>query len=732
MYPNKMKIVVLCCAIVMLVNLYSVHSSSLENGLLIVTVATDETDGFLRYVRSTKKYDLDLKVYGLGEAWQGGDVANSAGGGYKINLLKAGLTEYAGRDDLIIMFTDSYDVVFTNGASEILEKFRKMDARVVFAAEGFCWPDKSLAEKYPVVTANEKRFLNSGGFMGYAKDIYEITHYRSVANTDDDQLYYTNIFLDPELREKWKIKLDTRAEIFQNLNGALGELTLKFKGSTSYIYNVISGTTPVVFHGNGPVKVEFNRMANYLSDGWTTNAGCQSCKDDVINLKQFMEDDFPTVMIGVFVEKKTPFITEFFQKVASLNYPKQKIDLLLHNSLELHKEATQVFVNTVADSYRSINVLHPSDKMSEINARNWAIEECRKKACQYFFSVDSDAHLDNGMTLQLLIEQNRSVIAPLIARTGKLWTNFWGSLGTNGFYARSEDYVDIVEGRKIGLWNVPYISSMYLIQGHIVSKLTNPYTALDVDPDMALCRYLRNKGIFMYVSNLHFFGHLVDSENFDTSHKHNELWDIFNNPHDWEKRYIHENYSKSLEEGAVISQPCPDVFWFPVVTDTFGDHLIEEMELFGQWSGGKNEDPRLAGGYENVPTDDIHLKQVDLERQWLHFLKVYVSPLQQKVFLGYYHDPPAALLNFVVKYDINRQRSLRPHHDSSTFTVNIALNSLGVDFEGGGCRFLRYNCSITATKKGWMLMHPGRLTHYHEGLPITKGTRYIMVSFVDP
>jgi hypothetical protein len=31
-----------------------------------------------------------------------------------------------------------------------------------------------------------------------------------------------------------------------------------------------------------------------------------------------------------------------------------------------------------------------------------------------------------------------------------------------------------------------------------------------------------------------------------------------------------------------------------------------------------------------------------------------------------------------------------------------------------------------------MMMHPGRLTHLHEGLRVTKGTRYIQISFVDP
>ena len=54
------------------------------------------------------------------------------------------------------------------------------------------------------------------------------------------------------------------------------------------------------------------------------------------------------------------------------------------------------------------------------------------------------------------------------------------------------------------------------------------------------------------------------------------------------------------------------------------------------------------------------------------------------------------------------------------------------DRQGGGCRFVRQDCSVTESRRGWMLMHPGRLTHYHEGLPTTNGTRYIFVSFVDP
>jgi len=140
----------------------------------------------------------------------------------------------------------------------------------------------------------------------------------------------------------------------------------------------------------------------------------------------------------------------------------------------------------------------------------------------------------------------------------------------------------------------------------------------------------------------------------------------------------------------------------------------------------------LTGGYENVPTRDIHMNQVGLEPQWLLFLKEFVKPLVERVFTGYNNDNPRSIMNFVVRYRPDEQPSLRPHHDSSTYTINLALNRPEIDYQGGGCRFIRYDCSVTNTRVGWMLMHPGRLTHFHEGLRVTNGTRYIMISFVDP
>lgn len=38
-------------------------------------------------------------------------------------------------------------------------------------------------------------------------------------------------------------------------------------------------------------------------------------------------------------------------------------------------------------------------------------------------------------------------------------------------------------------------------------------------------------------------------------------------------------------------------------------------------------------------------------------------------------------LAFVVRYKPDEQPSLRPHHDASTFTINIALNEVGLDYQ---------------------------------------------------
>ena len=72
--------------------------------------------------------------------------------------------------------------------------------------------------------------------------------------------------------------------------------------------------------------------------------------------------------------------------------------------------------------------------------------------------------------IQLPKFQNRRVLAPMLLRTGKAWSNFWGALGADGYYARSSDYMEIVQYKRLGVWNVPYVALCYLVQGAVIHE----------------------------------------------------------------------------------------------------------------------------------------------------------------------------------------------------------------------------------------------------------------------
>ena len=76
------------------------------------------------------------------------------------------------------------------------------------------------------------------------------------------------------------------------------------------------------------------------------------------------------------------------------------------------------------------------------------------------------------------------------------------------------------------------------------------------------------------------------------------------------------------------------------------EHIIEEAEAYGKWSGGNdnNKDDRLAGGYENVPTVDIHFTQLGFQEAWLYIVKTYAAPMVTKHYIGYYPDSKPNLM----------------------------------------------------------------------------------------
>ncbi|KAK6013673.1 hypothetical protein OSTOST_21008 [Ostertagia ostertagi] len=285
----------------------------------------------------------------------------------------------------------------------------------------------------------------------------------------------------------------------------------------------------------------------------------------------------------------------------------------------------------------------------------------------------------------------------MLAQPGKMFTNFWGDIAPNGYYARSEDYIAIVQRKRVGVWNVPFVTTALLINKEKMKEMKTPYFYdKHLDVDMSFCKWARDKGHFMYVDNEQDFGFLIVSEEYVDILQKGKLHPEIFGRRDMSTRAI-TDYSKKTP---LSSRRVLMSMTIPLVSERFCKEMIEEMEHFGHWSDGSNRDERLAGGYENVPTRDIHMRQIEYERHWLYFLDEYVRPIQEKVFTGYFHRPVESIMMFVVRYRPDEQPSLRPHHDASTFSIDIALNKKGVDYEGGGVSYPRYNCIVPADQVG--------------------------------
>jgi hypothetical protein len=213
----------------------------------------------------------------------------------------------------------------------------------------------------------------------------------------------------------------------------------------------------------------------------------------------------------------------------------------------------------------------------------------------------------------------------------------------------------------------------------------------------------------------------------------NDLYCFYTHRWFWEEKYLDPvflYYHRSNKIDRIPNkEPIPHLFEFPFLTPEFCHDLINEMNEFGKWSNGDHQDNRIAGGYENVPTQDIHLWQIGFDKIWKTIIKEYIHPWARYCYPGI--QDKGTNLDFVVKYSTTGQTKLEPHHDSSSYSLNIALNNRNKDFQGGGTRFIKTGYYHTNQKIGWCLMHPGRVTHYHEGVAITEGTRYILVTFAN-
>ena len=81
---------------------------------------------------------------------------------------------------------------------------------------------------------------------------------------------------------------------------------------------------------------------------------------------------------------------------------------------------------------------------------------------------------------------------------------------------------------------------------------------------------------------------------------------------------------------------------------------------------------------------------------------------------------------FVVKYDAKRQKELLRHYDSGDVSFILALSRKDY-YKGGGTNFDVLGTELVELAQGECLVFNSGM--YHAGLPISSGTRYLLVGF---
>lgn len=192
----------------------------------------------------------------------------------------------------------------------------------------------------------------------------------------------------------------------------------------------------------------------------------------------------------------------------------------------------------------------------------------------------------------------------------------------------------------------------------------------------------------------------------------------FNNWEAWSEKYINAQV-RNKEYDLIIDELGPNIYLFPLLTKEFCNDFIEESE----------KTPWTQKRHEYYPTTDKLLNDMGFEACWRRVINEYVNPLAHHIW-KLEGDEWKVLKDesFILKYNPDNQAHLAVHHDYSDITTLINLNPQ--DFEGGGTYFPQYKVLASPKEPGMCTLHPGNITHKHGARPVTKGTRYAVVSFI--
>lgn len=206
----------------------------------LVTVATESKSYMPFLEESCKRFNADLIILGWGETWTGFS--------FKFELMIDFLKEQP--SDEIICFIDAYDVLLLRPLSELETTFRTLSDitghNVIF---GY---DRAPSQLVKIINSAHMGTchgisLNSGTYIGYAKDLLKIISSCYTYSEADDQqevIKYANKY-------PHDIFIDTNSIFFITINNPYGTFMYDKTITVKNKKVLYRGLYPFFAHGNG-------------------------------------------------------------------------------------------------------------------------------------------------------------------------------------------------------------------------------------------------------------------------------------------------------------------------------------------------------------------------------------------------------------------------------------------------------------------------------------------------
>ncbi len=205
--------------------------------------------------KSLHRYGHEVKVINYPGTW-GGLLS-------KAKWLKKAILENA-LTGKIIIFCDSYDLVFADDPKHIVAAFENFDVPFICSAERNCFPLTHQAAFDALNPPTSYKYLNSGFIVAYRDALLAVLEAMDLENQPDDheidgkmwhntdgERYHEQFIAQPV-----KMILDYQ-QLFSQTMCEVNEGELDF--SQARIKNIETGAYPMSFHFNGYSKDKWSR-----------------------------------------------------------------------------------------------------------------------------------------------------------------------------------------------------------------------------------------------------------------------------------------------------------------------------------------------------------------------------------------------------------------------------------------------------------------------------------------